>query len=272
MTHPWVQLRDLHRARILLILPCNAAACVGNYFRAEVYSKKGWNTWREADYRLQDLRREGRVAFAAFDSSILETMPHDPRGTIVLETEMTRAANADGEDWGAPSWRWFRPTSSGSWKKMEQLTEAAMRGVRRVHAMGFDHVFALVNPRAYFLALATAVQGCGLMSKWVLFRTPAHPRFLIPALGEVIPIVRAAVCGAKHTGGIYVIPSMYPVLQAHETTYRHPLPNPWRGCNQFSSHREVAQRWKLLQRSDRPFLYNTRNKLSPRTTSSTPCA
>lgn len=177
-------------------------------------------------------------------------MPHDPRGTIVLETEMTRAANADGEDWGAPSWRWFHPTSGGSWKKLEQLTEAAMRGVRRVHEMGFDHVFALVNPRAYFLALAVAVQGCGLMSKWVLFRTPAHPRFLIPALREVIPIVRAAVYGAKHTGGIYVIPGMYSALRAHEATYGDPLPNPWRGCNQFSSHREVAQRWKLLQRSD----------------------
>lgn len=252
MTHPWVQLRDLHRARVLLILPCNAAACVGNYFRAEVYSKNGWNTWREADYRLQDLRREGQVAFAAFDSSILETQPHDPRGALVLETEMSRAANADGEDWGAPSWRWFRPTLGGSWKKMEQLTEAAVRGVHRVREMGFDHVFALVNPRAYFLALAAAAERCGLLSKWVLFRTPPHPRFLIPALGEVIPIVRAAVHGAKHTGGIYIIPSMYPALRAYEAAYGDPLPHPWRECNQLSSHRKVTQRWRLLQRCDAP--------------------
>jgi len=34
-TRPWIQLRDLRRAQVLLILPCNAAACVGNYFRAE---------------------------------------------------------------------------------------------------------------------------------------------------------------------------------------------------------------------------------------------
>jgi hypothetical protein len=40
---PWVQLRTLDRAEVLLILPCNAAACVGNYFRAEVYRKNGWN-------------------------------------------------------------------------------------------------------------------------------------------------------------------------------------------------------------------------------------
>lgn len=260
MKHPWVQLRDLRRASVLLILPCNAAACVGNYFRAEVYNKKGWNTWREADFRLQDLRRDGRVAFAAFDSSILETKPNDPRGTIVFETEMNRATNADGEDWGAPSWRWFRPTQAGSWKKMEKLTEAATRGVLRVDEMGFDQVFALINPRAYFLALAAAVQGCGLMSKWVLFRTPAHPRFLIPAIREVMPIVHAAVYGTKNNGGIYFIPSMYPVFQVNEKTYRHPLPNPWQECNQLSSHSEVTRQWKLLQGETDLSCYNERSK------------
>ena len=110
---PWVQLTNLQRAEILLILPCNAAACVGNYFRAEVYRESGWNTWREADALLRDLREEGRVAFAAVDSSILETALEDPRGAIVLETEMERATSPDGEDWGAPSWRWFRPTRAG---------------------------------------------------------------------------------------------------------------------------------------------------------------
>jgi hypothetical protein len=86
---------------------------VGNYFRAEVYRESGWNTWREADSLLRDLREEGRVAFAAVDSSILETAPEDPRGAIVLETEMHRATSPDGEDWGAPSWRWIQPTASG---------------------------------------------------------------------------------------------------------------------------------------------------------------
>lgn len=44
MKRPWVQLANLDRAQVLLILPCNAAACVGNYSRAEVYRKSGWNT------------------------------------------------------------------------------------------------------------------------------------------------------------------------------------------------------------------------------------
>ena len=136
-THqPWVQLRTLARARVLLILPCNAAACVGNYFRAEVYRKSGWNTWREADALLRDLREQGRVAFGAVDSSILETAPDDPRGAIVLETEMERAKSPDGEDWGAPSWRWFRPTTAGRWTALENLTDALVRGVRRVEGLG----------------------------------------------------------------------------------------------------------------------------------------
>jgi hypothetical protein len=109
-TRPWIQLRDLRRAQVLLILPCNAAACVGNYFRTDVYRKSGWNTWLEADLLLWDLRQQGKVAFAAVDSSILETAPDDPRGVIVLEIEMQRAKSPDGEDWGTPSWQWFRPT------------------------------------------------------------------------------------------------------------------------------------------------------------------
>lgn len=179
MRRTWIQLHDLRRADVLLLLPCNTAACVGNYFRAEVYRKSGWNTWREADYLLRDLRKQGRVAFTAVDSSILETAPEDPRGAIVLETEMHRAASPDGEDWGAPSWRWFRPTASGDWPHLTQLTEALVRGVRRIDALGFPQVITLVNPRGYFLALAAALAECRLRNRWVIFRVPAHPRHLL---------------------------------------------------------------------------------------------
>ena len=71
-----------------------------------MYRESGRNTWREAEAYLRGLRAEGHVAFAAVDSSILETQPDDPRGTIVLETEMDRARNPEGEDWGAPECFW----------------------------------------------------------------------------------------------------------------------------------------------------------------------
>lgn len=113
MKSPWIQLRNLKNARTLLILPCNAAACIGNYFRAETYSKNGWNTWREADILLRELRKRGQVAFAAMDSSTLDTEPKGSKGAIVFETEMDRVKNPTGEDWGAPNWRWFKPTKAG---------------------------------------------------------------------------------------------------------------------------------------------------------------
>jgi hypothetical protein len=225
---PWVQLRTLDRAEVLLILPCNAAACVGNYFRAEVYRRSRWNTWREADFLLRDLREQGRVAFGAVDSSILQTAPDDPRGAIVLETEMERAKSLDGEDWGAPSWRWFRPTKAGQWTALEELTDALVPAVRRVDGLGIPYVIALVNPRAYFLALAAAVSECAMLDRWVLFRIPAHPRYLQHAVRTVVPLVQHTIAGARMPGGIVGVRTLLPALRGECARYRDPLPARWR--------------------------------------------
>ena len=243
---PWVQLTDLRRAEVLLILPCNAAACVGNYFRAEVYRASGWNTWREADALLRDLREESRVAFAAVDSSILETAPQDPRGAIVLETEMERAASPDGEDWGAPSWRWFRPTRARRWSVLESLTEALVRGVSRVESLHIPRVIALVNPRGYFLALAAAVAECGLLDRWILFHVPAHPRHLLEGVQLIGPVVRAAVEGAHHAGGIYAVPALLPALRGETCEYRDRLPPRWRPWGEVPTRRAAERGWTTL--------------------------
>jgi len=243
MKRAWIQLKDFKKAKTLLILPCNAAACIGNYFKAEFYSKRKWNTWREADANLRDLREKGRVVFAAVDSSTLETQPGDLRGAIVLETEMCRVRNPEGEDWGAPSWRWFRPTAAGKWKHLEELTDALINGVRRVKRFNFHQVIAMVNPRAYFLALAAAVDKCGLSKKWALFRIPAHPRHLLPAVRKIAPIVRASNDGNSFKGGIYPIPDLYPALIRESKAYKNRLPAPWKKYNQFQSAREVKKRW-----------------------------
>jgi hypothetical protein len=244
---PWVQLRTLERAEVLVILPCNAAACVGNYFRADVYRKSGWNTWREADLRLRDLREQGRVAFAAVDSSILETAPNDPRGAIVLETEMERATSPDSEDWGAPSWRWFRPTRAGRWTALENLTDALVRGVRRVEGLGIPQVIAPVNPRAYFLALTAAVAECGLLDRWLLFHIPAHPRHLIPAVRTIAPVVRGATHGVTPPGGVYSIPMLLPALRREVASYRDPLPLRWGSWGHVPSERVVRRSWAGLE-------------------------
>ncbi len=242
----WVQLNSLAHARVLLILPCNAAACVGNYFQAEVYRRSGWNTWREADWLLRDFRLEDQVAFAAVDSSILETAPDDPRGAIVLETEMERAISPDGEDWGAPSWRWFQPTPAGRWTALENLTDALIHGVRRVESLGIPHVIALVNPRAYFLALAAAVVECGLLDRWILCRVPAHPRDLLDGVRQIVPIVRAAAEGIRQAAGVYAIPELLPALHGETRRYRNPLPPRWRRCGAIPSRRSAERAWATL--------------------------
>ena len=235
MKRSWIQLRNLKNVRTLLILPCNAAACVGNYFHAETYSKNGWNTWREADRLLRELREKKKVAFAAVDSSTLETEPRGSKGAIVFETEMDRAKNPIGKDWGAPSWRWFRPTAAGHCEYLETLTESLVKGVHRVEKMGFSQVFALVNPRGYFLSLAAAVDSCGLLDRWVLFRAPAHPRHLLSAVRQITPFVYAAAEGKKLKGGITPIPALYPFLKKENKAYKGSLPKPWQKYSSLPS-------------------------------------
>ena len=245
----WIQLRDLENARTLLILPCNAAACIGNYFRAETYTKKGWNTWREADMLLQELREKGKVAFAALDSSTLETEPRGSKGAIVFETEMDRAKNPTGKDWGAPNWRWFKPSKSGKCEYLEALTESLIKGVRRVEKMKFSKVFALVNPRGYFLALASAVDRCGLLNQWILFRVPSHPRHLISVVRQIAPFVRAAAEGGKLKGGIYPIPALYPFMQEENRIYEDSLLRPWKEYSQLINYNLAKKKWTSLETS-----------------------
>jgi hypothetical protein len=243
-----MQLKSLKNTRLLVILPCNAAACVGNYFRAEVYTKKGWNTWKEAESCLRDLRTKEMVAFAAVDSSTLETEPTGNKGAIVFETEMDRVKNPTGEDWGAPNWRWFRPTAAGNCEYLEMLTESLVKGIRRVEKMGFTQVFALVNPRGYFLSLAAAVDKCGLLSKWILFQVPSHPRHLLTAVRQMTPFVFAASEGKKLKGGIYPIPDLYPFLQKENKAYKDSLPKPWQKYSGLPSIEEVKAQWQTLKR------------------------
>ena len=248
MRHDWIELHDLRRAQALLILPCNAAACVGNYFCAEVYRKTGWNTWREADLLLRDLREQGRVAFAAVDSSVLETAPQDSRGAIVLETEMHRAQSPDGSDWGTPCWRWFRPTRAGQWTALDALTAALVEGVQRVESLGVPRVVALVNPRAYFLALAAAVAECGLLDRWLLFHVPAHPRYLLGGIRAVAPIVRAAARGVELPGGLYSIPALLPALRDETRRYGDRLPPRWKAWGRVPTARTAERAWAALRK------------------------
>jgi hypothetical protein len=116
--------------------------------------------------------------------------------------------------------------------------------------MGIQNVVALINPRAYFLALAAAVNECDLQKKWILFRMPAHPRHLIPAVGEVAPMIRAITVGeGRMNGGIYHIPKLYPFLESEEAAYRDKLPNRWGPYGKLPGFKEVEKTWTSVEKS-----------------------
>jgi hypothetical protein len=115
--------------------------------------------------------------------------------------------------------------------------------------MGIQNVVALINPRAYFLALAAALNECDLLKKWILFRMPAHPRHLIPAVREVVPIIRAITVGeVKLNGGIYHIPTLYLFLKSEEAAYRDKLPNRWGAYGKLPGFNEVEKTWTSIEK------------------------
>ncbi|MCX6759790.1 MAG: hypothetical protein NTW46_00405 [Candidatus Nealsonbacteria bacterium] len=112
--------------------------------------------------------------------------------------------------------------------------------------MGFSQVFALVNPRGYFLSLAAAVDRCGLLNKWVLFRVPSHPRHLISAVRQITPFIHAAAEEEKLKGGIYPIPALYPFLRKESKVYKNILPQPWKKYSSLSDISGIKTRWLSL--------------------------
>jgi len=114
--------------------------------------------------------------------------------------------------------------------------------------MGFSQVFALVNPRGYFFSLAAAVDKCGLLNKWILFRVPSHPRHLLSAVRQVTPFVRVAAKGKKLKGGIYPIPALYPFMQKEKKVYKGVLLRPWQKYCSLSNIGEIKTRWLHLTR------------------------
>ena len=113
--------------------------------------------------------------------------------------------------------------------------------------MGFTQVFAVVNPRGYFLSLAAAVDKCGLLNKWILFQVPSHPRHLLSAVRQMTPFVYAASEGRKLEGGIYPIPEFYPSLKKENKAYKDSLPKPWRNYSGLPTIEEVKSKWQTLK-------------------------
>jgi hypothetical protein len=87
------------------------------------------------------------------------------------------------------------------------------------------------------------------LEKWILFRVPAHPHHLIPAVKEVAPFVRSVAGGARIKGGIYHVPLLFPFLQEEDKKYRHALPERWKEYGRLPMLSDVNEQWRMLGQS-----------------------
>jgi len=221
----WAQLRRDDKSDVLLILPCNDGAANGNYFIPLNPGKESWNVWREADNLLYVLRKDKKVMFAAVDSSTLEVEGEDGKGALVFEYEMKRVINPEGEDWGSPSWRWFNPNNPNGLEYLATLTESLKKALSRINT--FSKIFAVVNPRGYFLSLAAALHEQSLFSKTMMLEMPVHPNNLKAAITLISSFIQRYFSEGYFQGGIISHPVLVQRIAKESTVWKQNLPERW---------------------------------------------
>lgn len=220
----WIQLKRNDKSDVLLILPCNDGAAHGNYFVPLNPREREWNAWREADKLLSELRKEKRVMFAAVDSSTLE-VEEDSKGALVFEYEMERVINPEGEDWGSPSWRWFNPKNSHGLEYLTTLTESLKKALSRTNTFG--KIFAVVNPRGYFLSLAAALHEQFLFGKTMMLEMPVHPNNLKVAITFISSFIQRYFSEGYFQGGIISHAALRQRITKESTAWKQNLPERW---------------------------------------------
>ena len=93
-------------------------------------------------------------------------VPGDIFGALVWETEMHRVRNPTSEDWGPPDWHLYDPSDRDGYDGLVSLTESLKKGLKRLPPT--VPRFAVLDPTAYFVALATAVREEGQSDWWSL--------------------------------------------------------------------------------------------------------
>lgn len=142
----------------LIILPCNKGAYEGNY----------WNrpNWQIVDKRLEAFRHN--LTYAAVES-IRVFLIGDTRG-LVLENESEIVRGFDLY----PSWKFYNPKNSAG--KMDKLTDAIKVSLSEI-TPEYEHVFALLSPRAYKLCFIAAMLEEGLNNKTTILDIGESPAY-----------------------------------------------------------------------------------------------
>ena len=124
-------------AKVLLILPCNGMARVGDYRLG-----RGWRAVLKA---IRPWRERGVVELAAVECIDMLGLVHEDEAYLVKGKEEY------------PAWSDFRRSP----EKLLMLKEAVKKRLREL-APRYDYIVAHVNVRAYYLALKEASEELGI--------------------------------------------------------------------------------------------------------------
>ena len=120
--------------RVLLLLPCNSGAEVGDYFRGHY--------WRVAANR----RRGLGVKFMLGAIDCIPVFCKGENDAVVLETEMERVRGNN-----------VYPSMERLKDKIDELARAIANGLMRV-GKDYDKIYILLNVKAYALATRLAIE------------------------------------------------------------------------------------------------------------------
>jgi len=170
---------------VLLLLPCNPGARLGDYF-----ASRSWSFIRDVYGKKNiDLRR---IQFAAVDSIITFEDPSNDRdelGAIVLGTpeEMKRVANHDAR----PVWSKFRKNNYEPLRKHSHYVEIGLKRV--LNELAVKYLLVILNVRAYRLATYRALVRIGngnIPQNTFFFDCPDSPAWLTHCVTKSINLLK----------------------------------------------------------------------------------
>jgi hypothetical protein len=167
--------------------------------------------------RSTHARRDGTRGERLIDSLQTDARP-ETSSSPVWETEMDRVRNPTGEDWGPPEWQFYDPTDEEGLEELTSLTESLRKALRRLSST--IPRFAVLDPFAYFIALAAAVREEGQSALWSIQGT-SDSAVARSALQETKGSVEQFLVNGTFNPGVWPHPMEWiPRL--------HRLPDRWR--------------------------------------------
>jgi len=170
--------------KVLIVLPCNSGAYIGNY-----WSK---NNWKAVGKRLENLREH--INYAAVDC--IRAFHIDGKG-LVHEKENSIVKGYDEH----PSWHKFDPKIHGT-KKLDQLKDAIKSSLEEI--IPYEHIFALLSPRAYKICFTLAIREERLMDKTTILDIGESPAYYNKGVLDLEEIVKDYQKGDKIPTGLFM--------------------------------------------------------------------